>query len=1489
MACSRIVFVASSLHKKAAQPEYEVSPSSIDSLLNGNPWKPMSAYSISKLVQMHLFKIVDDAFAKAGDTKSRATVIAVSPGFVPQTGLSRETSWLSRQFMAYVMPMFPFTTSMEEGRLGAKTIARGMITQNLQSGTYLSPHGEETLAADCLDPILRSRWRDWLISNGVRSREARAGPDLRRLNTGFQPSFPEAGPHASTLRLLPYSVCKVLSISAHMLSFQPTSPFAFSGLKMSTPVPGAPIAISSISPSRAYSYPLELWWAVSSFIALAVLFHLASLVMAHYSKRFAQRSLNTLNESVDEKGSLRSGIQPATNVAPRALRNIPSATLSAMQKVFFRIRTPFHRLHRMNVAEITITIGYLAGRGLTVGLWANRAAHLATSQTPLIVALAGKNNIVTLLTGIGYEKLNVLHRASARSTLILIWVHAFGRWRLGLHGYASLEEIDIRFGVVSMAAFSLAALLSVRPIRNMAYEGFLISHIILVAMYLIFGLLHVPEVKYRFWPALAIWGLDRLLRVLRAIVINKLWTCIFRSGKRLEDATLERVSSDTVRLTVRRSFKWRSGQHAYIVAPSIARLPFEAHPFTIASVYSEDIQKEGRSQEVVFIIRGRDGFTRKLLEASETRQSVPVVIDGPYGAPPRLSHYTTSILIAGGSGVSYTISLLLDLVRQVKSGNGVAQRVLFVWVVRNSSHVDWVDNLLQQALQDCPPALQLSLNIYVTQRSLPQLPRDNELGDTILIKNKESLGEISTTSLASSRKARIFSGRPDIGIILKDELNCASGRVSIDVSGPSALADATRDALVACKEAQPAAVLRGSARTTLHLEISFKWYPAFNLIDFGWAFVHALSINLPLTAELVSLLLYYIKAGPISFPFTFNNVFRFIICILLAVLESPSSQEFVDRPDLRTISAFFLGWTFIACLRYLALAIFRHPFTAHVIRAVLRKPILITVSERQEKNIDLEEGNHVQNWLRSTLENSTRMASDRPEGTRHLSVVLTAAFTLAILTSFLSLLDFQSSDKDVLCIIVIAWAGISVSCGKLAGLLRITFDLQRLGVGRVERIGSWVLLVMSFGATLAHVTISIGATRDVRQIPGLSLCYRRHFLLTSLIVSLLNIVLELYFMGRTFFLLVPHFLQFHHKIEVMMDVRVARVASILALDLLTLLPSALSINTAAEFIPLSLGVLLVLAAFNHHPPKPTDARSFRISSSHRTSVVTFPRNDKPDEQSIVSENEPESKPDEPSTIPVRPSPSNKTSLISESGPKRHTRHKSRDVSRSSHISYDSEAEARSVRGAVVSFAFRSREVEPVPAIPYGIYQPKLMASPVIVSRSPQSSSPVSDIGTHGHSGFRASPSPLSRDSGLPQREEKPLLPPKLFIDTRQSTSNKNSTIVSSDRNLVAHDSDAASSMAPRKPELARHESTRTLSYTTSSGASQGFSYIGPDLYHYSMGSQSITYEARDYLAVPPRATGMIRTSTFGATTKGSRTNSGAGSVSPSLPSTGSGV
>ena len=52
-----------------------------------------------------------------------------------------------------------------------------------------------------------------------------------------------------------------------------------------------------------------------------------------------------------------------------------------------------------------------------------RAGLMAASFTPLLVALVGKVNLITLMTGIGYEKLNVIHRWIGWSTFVLAIVH----------------------------------------------------------------------------------------------------------------------------------------------------------------------------------------------------------------------------------------------------------------------------------------------------------------------------------------------------------------------------------------------------------------------------------------------------------------------------------------------------------------------------------------------------------------------------------------------------------------------------------------------------------------------------------------------------------------------------------------------------------------------------------------------------------------------------------------------------------------------------------------------------------------------------------------------------------------------------------------------------------------------------------------------------------------------------------------------------------
>lgn len=52
-----------------------------------------------------------------------------------------------------------------------------------------------------------------------------------------------------------------------------------------------------------------------------------------------------------------------------------------------------------------------------------RCGFMSFACTPILIALAGKANVITLLTGISHEKLNVVHRWVAWITLGLAWVH----------------------------------------------------------------------------------------------------------------------------------------------------------------------------------------------------------------------------------------------------------------------------------------------------------------------------------------------------------------------------------------------------------------------------------------------------------------------------------------------------------------------------------------------------------------------------------------------------------------------------------------------------------------------------------------------------------------------------------------------------------------------------------------------------------------------------------------------------------------------------------------------------------------------------------------------------------------------------------------------------------------------------------------------------------------------------------------------------------
>lgn len=73
---------------------------------------------------------------------------------------------------------------------------------------------------------------------------------------------------------------------------------------------------------------------------------------------------------------------------------------------------------------------------------------------------------------------------------------------------------------------------------------------------------------------------------------------------------------------------------------------------------------------------------------------------------------------AGGSGITYTLPLLLDLVKDAQSGKSAVKNITFVWVVRTTEQIDWIAAPLYQAIRDCPSSLNIDLKLFVTRSTV---------------------------------------------------------------------------------------------------------------------------------------------------------------------------------------------------------------------------------------------------------------------------------------------------------------------------------------------------------------------------------------------------------------------------------------------------------------------------------------------------------------------------------------------------------------------------------------------------------------------------------------------------------------------------------------------------------------------------------------------------------------------------------------------------
>lgn len=355
-----------------------------------------------------------------------------------------------------------------------------------------------------------------------------------------------------------------------------------------------------------------------------------------------------------------------------------------------------------------------------------RAGMLAVAMTPWIVASSMKANLISMLTGISHERLNVLHRWGGYLCLFLSLVHAvpfYIQQKRDPPGYAQFQLLFpnssgyiFGTGIACLVPLGWLCIGSLPFLRSLAYELFLILHIPVSIAYV--GLLfwHCRNFLtswHYLYATIGIWALSYFIRM-----FNLNWMNPRRMAWLIGDeAAVTLMAENAIKVTIPTQMTWRPGQFVYLRMPGISL--FENHPFTIASLCSEDFPSDygDMYRDCTLVFRPFGGFTRRVLDTATEKgpfKTYRAYLDGPYGGMQReLAAFDTVILFAGGSGITAIVSQLLNLIKRMRDGKAVTKKVVVIWALKRLEALDWFREELRICREYAPPD-SVTCQFYVT-------------------------------------------------------------------------------------------------------------------------------------------------------------------------------------------------------------------------------------------------------------------------------------------------------------------------------------------------------------------------------------------------------------------------------------------------------------------------------------------------------------------------------------------------------------------------------------------------------------------------------------------------------------------------------------------------------------------------------------------------------------------------------------------------------
>ncbi|KAI1818856.1 ferric reductase like transmembrane component-domain-containing protein [Poronia punctata] len=484
-----------------------------------------------------------------------------------------------------------------------------------------------------------------------------------------------------------------------------------------------------------------------------------------------------------------------------------------------------------------------------------RNAWVSVTQVPLLYLLASKTNMIGLITGTSHERLNWLHRWVARTMFVTATVHGFHFWSEWLY-YDILDyELDtlstiVPYGLGAWGILLWMVITSFKPFRSMAYEFFVIQHILAAIMFLYVVYIHVPAAaRYNVWFAIAAISFDRVCRALLFVWQNLRFkpkrTCCKGAKWFGHQTQLTAIGDSMTVVTITDvHFDWRTGQHLYLWIPRIG--PVEAHPYTIAT--SHPLPGTCICNSIQLVVRAHNGFSKRLnayardVDASskKTNRVVTSFVVGPYGLPPRWDIYETLVLISASTGASFTLPILESVLES--KATKCTKRIDFLLAARQGEEVGFYHERLHEAM-DKARSVGIELTVHIAVTGNGQLDTLNQLSSATSLSSNASpekntamrSGEMSTNverfaasgtmtprrpTSQNSFDSHIFhsTARPDIKKFIRRAVEETGGETGVAVCGGQSLVAEVRMSVARLSDERAVHKGTGAQGIFLHVE-----------------------------------------------------------------------------------------------------------------------------------------------------------------------------------------------------------------------------------------------------------------------------------------------------------------------------------------------------------------------------------------------------------------------------------------------------------------------------------------------------------------------------------------------------------------------------------------------------------------------------------------------------------------------------------------------